>query len=134
MPTSAPFRPFSRCPSGAQPRQLTSPSARCPVLTPLFRSKSLRVVPSLSSLSLSLSDRNLTHSTTYPITMSAPQITLQFPGHHHLKSSTFSGGLFINNKSVPSVDGKTIEVLNPSTGKAIGHVSEASAKDVDVAV
>ncbi|KAH8926104.1 putative indole-3-acetaldehyde dehydrogenase [Atractiella rhizophila] len=65
--------------------------------------------------------------------MSPPTVNLQFTAGP-IKSSSFSGGLFINNKFVPSESGKTFEVLNPSTGKEIAQVSEASAKDVDIAV
>lgn len=44
------------------------------------------------------------------------------------------GFSFINNEFVKSVDGKTFEVINPSTEEVITHVQEASEKDVDVAV
>lgn len=50
------------------------------------------------------------------------------------KSSTIQTGLFINNKFQPALDGKTFAVVNPANGKEITHVSEASAKDVDLAV
>ncbi|CAG8581013.1 17857_t:CDS:2 [Racocetra fulgida] len=43
-------------------------------------------------------------------------------------------GLFINNAFVESVDKKCFETINPSTGKVITTVSEASSKDVDLAV
>lgn len=43
-------------------------------------------------------------------------------------------GLFINNEFVAGVDGKTFEVINPSTEKVICSVSEATEKDVDIAV
>ena len=43
-------------------------------------------------------------------------------------------GLFINNKFVKGVDGKTFEVINPSNEKVICSVHEASEKDVDIAV
>jgi len=43
-------------------------------------------------------------------------------------------GLFINNEFVKSVDGKTFEVINPSTEEVITSVQEASEKDVDIAV
>ncbi|KAJ9479017.1 putative Potassium-activated aldehyde dehydrogenase, mitochondrial (putative) [Pseudozyma hubeiensis] len=43
-------------------------------------------------------------------------------------------GLFINNKFVPSVDAGTLETINPATGASLGHVSCASASDVDLAV
>lgn len=43
-------------------------------------------------------------------------------------------GLFINNEWVKGVDGKTFEVINPSTEKVICSVHEATEKDVDIAV
>lgn len=41
---------------------------------------------------------------------------------------------FINNKFVPSVDGKTFETLNPTTNKPITQVASGSAADIDHAV
>ncbi|HLF20251.1 MAG TPA: 5-carboxymethyl-2-hydroxymuconate semialdehyde dehydrogenase, partial [Bacteroidota bacterium] len=41
---------------------------------------------------------------------------------------------FIDNKFVPSVDGKTLDTLNPSTNKPITQVSSGNAVDVDRAV
>ena len=61
----------------------------------------------------------------------APSINLQFPNGG---KSSFSGGLFINNQFVDALDKKTFAVVNPSNGKEIAQVAEASAKDVDVAV
>ncbi|ONH65117.1 Potassium-activated aldehyde dehydrogenase, mitochondrial [Cyberlindnera fabianii] len=43
-------------------------------------------------------------------------------------------GLFINNEFVPSRQGKTFEVINPSTEDEICHVYEAREDDVDHAV
>lgn len=43
-------------------------------------------------------------------------------------------GLFINNEFVKSVDGNTIEVVNPTDESVICNVYEANEKDVDVAV
>jgi aldehyde dehydrogenase (NAD+) len=43
-------------------------------------------------------------------------------------------GLFINNEWVPSVDGRSFEVINPTTEKVICSVTEASENDVDIAV
>jgi aldehyde dehydrogenase (NAD+) len=44
-------------------------------------------------------------------------------------------GLFINNEFVPSVDNlDRIKVYNPSTEEAICTVTNASEKDVDIAV
>jgi len=48
--------------------------------------------------------------------------------------STVQTGLFINNKFQPALDGKTFGVVNPATGEEIAQVSEASAKDIDLAV
>jgi len=66
--------------------------------------------------------------------MSVPTLNLNFGAGSSVKSSSFSGGLFINNEFVAGEGGKTIEVINPSTGEKIGEVSEASPKDVDRAV
>ncbi|KAK4702298.1 hypothetical protein P7C70_g3931, partial [Phenoliferia sp. Uapishka_3] len=89
--------------------------------------------------------------------MSGPIVNLTFPAGHKIEKvgewmalmtgfereaqtltslllAEFKGGLFINNEFVSGEDGKTIDVVNPSTGKVIGAVSEASAKDVDRAV
>ena len=41
---------------------------------------------------------------------------------------------FINNEFVKGVDGRTFEVINPSTEEVITSVHEASEKDVDIAV
>ncbi|KAI9834118.1 MAG: aldehyde dehydrogenase (NAD(P)(+)) ald5 [Phylliscum demangeonii] len=43
-------------------------------------------------------------------------------------------GLFINNEFRKGVDGKTFEVINPTTEKVITSVHEATEKDVDIAV
>merc|ERR1712225_10473 len=43
-------------------------------------------------------------------------------------------GLFINNEWVKGVDGKTFETINPATEEVICSVSEATEKDVDIAV
>ncbi|KAI1487073.1 aldehyde dehydrogenase [Biscogniauxia mediterranea] len=43
-------------------------------------------------------------------------------------------GLWINNEWVEGVDKKTFEVINPSTEEVICSVSEATEKDVDIAV
>lgn len=43
-------------------------------------------------------------------------------------------GLFINNQFVPSEHSKTFETVDPSDGKEIAQVHEASATDVDKAV
>jgi aldehyde dehydrogenase (NAD+) len=59
-------------------------------------------------------------------------VTITFP--HIGKTTTIQTGLFVNNTFIPSESGKTLEVLNPATGKVICNVSEASSKDVDAAV
>lgn len=41
---------------------------------------------------------------------------------------------FINNEWVEGVDKKTFEVINPATEEVICHVSEATEKDIDLAV
>ena len=41
---------------------------------------------------------------------------------------------FINNEFVKGVDGKEFETINPSTEKPICSISEATEKDVDIAV
>ncbi|SPO25629.1 probable indole-3-acetaldehyde dehydrogenase [Ustilago trichophora] len=60
-----------------------------------------------------------------------PTLNLDLP--NGIKT-TIQADLFINNKFVPALDGKTFATVNPSTGKEIGQVAEASAKDVDIAV
>lgn len=45
-----------------------------------------------------------------------------------------SSSSFINNEWVEGVDKKTFEVINPSTEEVICSVSEATEKDVDIAV
>jgi len=52
----------------------------------------------------------------------------------HTGSYTQPTGLFINNEWVEAADKKTFEVINPSTEEVICSVSEATEKDVDVAV
>ncbi|KAH9461884.1 hypothetical protein Pst134EB_005800 [Puccinia striiformis f. sp. tritici] len=54
--------------------------------------------------------------------MPSPQINLSFPAHLKLDPVTLETGLFINNEFVESAE------------KMIGSVSEARAKDVDIAV
>ncbi|KAI0070004.1 aldehyde dehydrogenase [Panus rudis PR-1116 ss-1] len=46
----------------------------------------------------------------------------------------FSTGLFINGQWVDGAEGKTIDVINPSTGKKIVAIAEGAPKDVDAAV
>ncbi|OAX35843.1 aldehyde dehydrogenase [Rhizopogon vinicolor AM-OR11-026] len=47
---------------------------------------------------------------------------------------SFSTGLFINGQFVDGSDNTTIDVINPTNGKVITSVSEATPKDVDIAV
>ncbi|KAJ6520499.1 aldehyde dehydrogenase [Mycena sanguinolenta] len=48
--------------------------------------------------------------------------------------STFPTGLFIGGASVDGSDNTTIDVLNPSTGKLLAKICEATAEDVETAV
>jgi aldehyde dehydrogenase (NAD+) len=48
--------------------------------------------------------------------------------------TSFNTGLFINGKFVDGVDKTYIDVINPTTGKPITKVAEATSKDVDLAV
>ncbi|KAG8936257.1 aldehyde dehydrogenase (NAD(P)(+)) ald5 [Tulasnella sp. 419] len=58
-----------------------------------------------------------------------------FTSHGSWEGKTsFSTGLFIDGKFVDGVDGKVIEVVNPSNGKPICKVSEGNEKDIDLAV
>jgi len=59
------------------------------------------------------------------------QFTLQFPNG---KSTQLNAGLFIDNTFSPSESGKSFEVFNPTNGKVLCRVAEASSKDVDRAV
>lgn len=43
-------------------------------------------------------------------------------------------GLFINNEFVAGVEGKSFEIINPTTEEVITSVHEATEKDVDIAV
>ncbi|OAX35879.1 aldehyde dehydrogenase [Rhizopogon vinicolor AM-OR11-026] len=47
---------------------------------------------------------------------------------------SFSTGLFINGQFVDGSDNTTIDVINPTNGKVVTSVSEATPKDVDIAV
>jgi len=46
----------------------------------------------------------------------------------------FSTGIYVDGKFVDGSSGKTIDVINPSTGKLITKISEGTPADVDVAV
>jgi aldehyde dehydrogenase (NAD+) len=48
--------------------------------------------------------------------------------------TSFNTGLFINGKYVDGKKGQTIDVVNPTNGKVITKVSEATEEDVDIAV
>ncbi|MCO5565988.1 hypothetical protein L7F22_019663 [Adiantum nelumboides] len=63
--------------------------------------------------------------------MSSPTANLTFGNG---SKASFPTGLFINNQFVPASDGKTFATVNPSTGKEIAQIAEASAKDIDIAV
>ncbi|KAF8626918.1 hypothetical protein AX15_004631, partial [Amanita polypyramis BW_CC] len=60
--------------------------------------------------------------------------THQFDGPNFKGKTSFSTGLFINGQFVDGADNTFIDVVNPSTGKVITQISEATAKDVDLAV
>ncbi|KAH9470800.1 hypothetical protein MJO28_003357 [Puccinia striiformis f. sp. tritici] len=66
--------------------------------------------------------------------MPSPQINLSFPAHLKLDPVTLETGLFINNGFVESAEKSTFETINPANEEVIGSVSEARAKDVDIAV
>jgi len=63
--------------------------------------------------------------------MSDLSIQLETP---HSGKYTQPTGLFIDNEFVKGVEGKTFEVINPSTEEVICSVHEAGEKDVDIAV
>jgi len=63
--------------------------------------------------------------------MSDVSIQLETP---HSGKYTQPTGLFIDNEFVKGVEGKTFEVINPSTEEVICSVHEATEKDVDIAV
>jgi aldehyde dehydrogenase (NAD+) len=60
--------------------------------------------------------------------------TYEFDTPSFKGKSSFNTGLFINGKFVQGSDKTTIPVVNPSTGKTVTEVAEATAKDVDLAV
>ncbi|GAA5851852.1 hypothetical protein JCM5353_003773 [Sporobolomyces roseus] len=59
---------------------------------------------------------------------------LTFPENHHVKSAEFDVGIFIGNKFKAGKTGKTIDVVDPSTGKTIASVAEGTPEDIDEAV
>ncbi|KAJ3277220.1 hypothetical protein HDU76_010481, partial [Blyttiomyces sp. JEL0837] len=54
--------------------------------------------------------------------------------NHHGRTFTVPTGLFINNKFVPSISGKTFKTVDPATGAVICEVYEGLKEDVDAAV
>ena len=42
--------------------------------------------------------------------------------------------LFIDGKKVPAIEGKTLDVINPTDGQTLAKVGAAGAPDVDAAV
>ncbi|EJD00956.1 NAD-aldehyde dehydrogenase [Fomitiporia mediterranea MF3/22] len=64
--------------------------------------------------------------------MSVASVPISVPGSN--KSISLQTGLFINNEFVRSVDGSTIESVNPATEEVICKISAASEKDIDLAV
>ena len=66
--------------------------------------------------------------------MAPPASELRSSGTPLFVAPTDTWKSFINNEFVKSVDGKTFEVINPSTEEVITSVQEASEKDVDIAV
>ncbi|CAG8554227.1 18673_t:CDS:10 [Acaulospora morrowiae] len=63
--------------------------------------------------------------------MTSQEVNISLPTG---KTTKVPVGLFINNEFVDSVDKKRFETINPSNGKVITTVVEASEKDVDIAV
>ena len=45
---------------------------------------------------------------------------------------TFSN--FINGKKVPALSGKTVEIINPSTGKVYATAPDSAGPDVEMAM
>jgi len=63
-----------------------------------------------------------------------PSFSYDFTSHGTFKGkSTFETGLYINGKFEEG-SGKTIDVINPSTGETVGKVTEGTPEDVDRAV
>lgn len=63
--------------------------------------------------------------------MSALSVQLKTPVTGEV---TLDTGLYINNEFVRGVEGKTFEVINPTTEEVITSVHEATEKDIDIAV
>ncbi|KAF7351555.1 Aldehyde dehydrogenase [Mycena sanguinolenta] len=60
--------------------------------------------------------------------------TYEFNNESYTGKVSFPTGLFINGEFVDGVKGTTLEVFNPTTGKVLTTVTEATAGDVDCAV
>jgi aldehyde dehydrogenase (NAD+) len=60
--------------------------------------------------------------------------TYGFDTPTHKGTTSFCTGLYINGQFVDGVKKTTIDVINPTTGKVLTKISEATAEDVDVAV
>jgi hypothetical protein len=58
----------------------------------------------------------------------------KFPSPKADKNPMFRTELFINNEFVKSVDGDKFATINPGNGEVIADVSQATARDVDIAV
>ncbi|KAK1230877.1 hypothetical protein PQX77_006016, partial [Marasmius sp. AFHP31] len=66
--------------------------------------------------------------------MSSKQFELQLDTQAYKGTVSVNTGLFIGGKWVDPVEGGTIDVINPATGKPITTVSVGTGKDVDIAV
>ncbi|KAH7886884.1 aldehyde dehydrogenase domain-containing protein [Phlebopus sp. FC_14] len=60
--------------------------------------------------------------------------THQFDNPSYKGQVSFSTGIFIDNKFTDGSDGTSIDIINPTNGKVITTISEATPKDVDTAV
>jgi len=63
-----------------------------------------------------------------------PTFTHEFKTEAYSGKTSFETGLFIGGEFVDGTEGKTIDTLDPTTGKVITSVAEGTAKDVDLAV
>lgn len=86
----------------------------------------LKSAVTLTRPSVSLSKMALRCYTQLPL-----KVPIKLPNGIEYEQPT---GLFINNKFVPSRQGKTFEVISPSTEEEICHVYEAREDDVEDAV
>ncbi|KAJ7171297.1 aldehyde dehydrogenase domain-containing protein [Mycena filopes] len=66
--------------------------------------------------------------------MTSPTFSYEFKGDLFKGSTKFSTGLFIDGEFREAADGKTLDVINPSTGTVLTRVAEGSKADVDAAV